>query len=45
MELEDCGICREQRVSGSGIFDQLRNRVTGGFGHGGHDIHRYPGAR
>jgi hypothetical protein len=26
-------------------FDQLRHRVAGGFGHGGQDIHRYPGAR
>ena len=26
-------------------FDQLRHRVGGGFGHGGQDIHRYPGAR
>jgi hypothetical protein len=26
-------------------FDQLRHRVAGGFGHGGQDIRRYPGAR
>jgi hypothetical protein len=26
-------------------FDQLRHLVAGGFGHGGQDIRRYPGAR
>jgi hypothetical protein len=27
------------------IFDQLRHQVARGFGHGGQDIRRYPGAR
>jgi hypothetical protein len=33
------------REFGTVAFDQLRHRVAGGFGHGGQDIRRYPGAR